>query len=227
MALTTGSKGDAVRELQENLKALGFYHATIDGDFGRRTREAVRVFQERFFVDGIVDKVTERAITEAVIAWAKREREILVPVPAGLKELEEKFGVIEYRNAGAGWIEITNDFAHKIERHEFPVVGAQCFHRDLLLVLERVLEDIRRKGLDEEIKQFGTWAPRHKMHDPSRNLSAHSWGIAVDVNWATNAVGTLGDLDSGIVESFERYGFEWGGRWRFKDPMHFQYVSNY
>lgn len=227
MALKTGSKGEAVREVQENLKALGFYQATIDGDFGRRTREAVIVFQERFFVDGIVDKITGKALVDAVVAWSKREREILVPIPAGLKELEDQFGVIEFKEAGAGWIEITNDFPDQIVRHEFPVVGVQCFHRELVPVLEKVLEEIRRKGLDGEVKQFGTWAPRHKMHDPSRSLSTHSWGIAIDVNWATNPVGTRGDLDSGIVESFERFGFEWGGRWRYKDPMHFQYVNCY
>jgi len=227
MALKTGSKGEAVREVQENLKVLGLYHAPIDGDFGRRTREAVLAFQERFFVDGIIDKTTEQAINAAVVAWSKREREILVPVPNGLKELEAKFCEIEFKEAGAGWVEITNDFPENIVRHEFPVVGVQCFHRDLVPVLEKVLEEIKHKGLDGEIRQFGTWAPRHKMHDSSRGLSTHSWGIAVDVNWATNAVGTRGDLDSGIVEAFERFGFEWGGRWRYKDPMHFQYVTGY
>lgn len=227
MSLQTGSKGDRVQRLQADLKALGFYPHRVDGDFGRLTRKAVLAFQERFFVDGIVDTSTERAVEAAVAAVANRKREILVTVPEGLVGIEKQFGVIEYVEAGGGYIEITNDFHKRIARVDFPVVGLKYFHHKLVDVLERVLVEIRARGLDGEIKQFATWCPRHKMHDPKRSLSTHSWGIAVDINYATNPIGTRGDLDVGIVESFEKYGFTWGGRWSFKDPMHFNYCTHY
>jgi hypothetical protein len=228
MTLRKGSKGDEVRELQENLKALGFYKSTIDADFGRKTAAAVRAFQERFFVDGIVDGVTEDAIDEALKSWAEKDRTILVPVPHGLAEIEKRFGKLVYEEAGAGYVNIIEgNGGLNVVSHDFPVIGKQCFHAELIPVLEAVMEEIKARGLDGEIKQVGTWCPRHKMHDPKRGLSTHSWAIAIDLNWATNAPGTRGDLDAGIVEVFERFGFEWGGRWSYKDPMHFQYATGY
>lgn len=222
-----GNRGERVRKLQENLKALELYPHTVDGEFGRLTREAVIAFQERYFVDGLVDEITERAIHEAVVAWARRERTILVTVPSGLAEIEKQFGKIEYVDAAGGYIEITNDFARNIVEHEFPVVGRQMFHAKLVPVLERVLEEIQKRGLDREIRQFGTWCPRHKMHDRKNGLSTHSYGIACDVNQATNLPGTRGDMEPGIVECFEMFGFEWGGRYRNRDDMHYNYCRQY
>jgi len=216
-----------VRRLQENLKALELYPHGIDGDFGRLTREAVVAFQERYYVDGKVDEITERAVEEAVASWARREQTIMVSVPSGLVEIERAFGKIEWIDTPGGYIEITNDFARNVIEHEFPVVGRQMFHAKLVPVLERVLDEIRKRGLDREFRQFGTWCPRHQYHDSGKGLSTHSWGIACDVNQATNLPGTRGDLDPGIVEVFELFGFEWGGRWASRDPMHFQYAKRY
>lgn len=228
MSLKAGSKGELVRCLQENLKALELYHSVIDGDFGRRTRDAVILFQERYFVDGIADKHTLEAIEKGVIAWARRDLNILLPVPDGLKELESTFGIIGYEDVGAGYIRILNLWDEKnIEFADLPIVGRHQVHRKMVPVFEAVLEELIEKGLDGEILQFGSWCPRHKMHNLSNSLSTHSWGIACDINQATNLPGTPGDLDLGIVATFERYGFEWGGTWKFKDPQHFQYATGY
>ena len=61
----------------------------------------------------------------------------------------------------------------------------------------------------------------------SGNLSTHCWGIAIDLNPETNQMGTKGDMDMGVVEIFEGLGWTWGGRWKVKDAMHFQYCSGY
>ena len=60
-------------------------------------------------------------------------------------------------------------------------------------------------------------------------LSAHSWGIAIDLNTESNAQGSAGIMDPAIVEIFCRAGFEWGGEWHGKsqDPMHFQFCTGY
>ena len=52
--LQLGSLGDAVKELQEKLKAIGFMLA-IDGDFGPATERALKTFQRecRLKIDGI------------------------------------------------------------------------------------------------------------------------------------------------------------------------------
>ncbi len=59
--------------------------------------------------------------------------------------------------------------------------------------------------------------------------STHSWGIAIDFNVRSNAMGTAGDMDPRLVALMEGLGFVWGGRWTGanKDPMHFQYCSAY
>ena len=218
-----------MRKLQTDLKTLGLYPYLVDGDFGRKTREAVLDFQERYFADGLVDQSTLNAIKNAVSAWSAMDRVIILSVPSGLNEIEKVFGRIEYVDVGGGYVEITNGFDNEnILLFDFPVVGKQYFHRKLVPVLEAVMRMVKDRGLEQEIKQFLTYCPRHKRHDPTKELSTHAYGIAVDINPATNQPGTRGDLHPGLVDVLEMHGFEWGGRWRsFLDPMHANYCSNY
>lgn len=44
-AMSKGSKGDAVKALQERLKELGYYSIAVDGDYGNGTVKAVTAFQ--------------------------------------------------------------------------------------------------------------------------------------------------------------------------------------
>jgi N-acetylmuramoyl-L-alanine amidase len=64
--LRRGDRGDAVRDLQERLLALGSAVA-VDAQFGERTEAAVRAFQEsrRLRVDGICGPQTWAALVEA------------------------------------------------------------------------------------------------------------------------------------------------------------------
>lgn len=237
--LSKGTKGDKVKELQEQLKLLGLYKSTIDGDFGRGTRNAVIAFQQQHFVDGIADSITIATIARAVKASVDKSKHLLLPVPHGLAEVEAQFGKIECYDTGGGTtvidgvpvykaVEITNDWVEEnIVKVNLPIVGNQLVHKKMAPVFGSVLTNIKDRGLDGEIRQFGCWSPRHKMHNPLRNLSTHSWAIACDINWDTNGVGIVGDLDRGIVDAFERHGFEWGGRWSNRDDMHFQYCTGH
>ena len=45
--LKKGSKGTAVKQLQQRLKQLGYYSSTIDGDYGNNTVKAVKAFQKK------------------------------------------------------------------------------------------------------------------------------------------------------------------------------------
>jgi hypothetical protein len=65
--LAEGSAGDAVRDLQQNLSALG-YPLAVDGIFGKDTEAAVRAFQHDHGLgaDGVVGPRTLAAIGEAL-----------------------------------------------------------------------------------------------------------------------------------------------------------------
>ncbi|GAB4219946.1 MAG: hypothetical protein Fur009_8310 [Candidatus Microgenomates bacterium] len=66
--------------------------------------------------------------------------------------------------------------------------------------------------------------------NPNCKLSAHSFGIAVDINWDENCNGCNNyNMPIEIVEIFEKYGFRWGGRYKqifgaTIDAMHFEYM---
>ncbi len=58
--LKQGDKGDEVRELQQRLAELGYFTASVTGNFGSVTREAVMAFQRRcgLEVDGMAGQLT-------------------------------------------------------------------------------------------------------------------------------------------------------------------------
>ena len=65
--LKYGSRGEAVRKLQENLTKLG-YKCEIDGIFGKETLKNVKAFQKasHLAVDGQAGPLTQKAIEEAL-----------------------------------------------------------------------------------------------------------------------------------------------------------------
>ena len=73
--LTVGSRGDSVRQMQEQLNAIADVYSVIpkvavDGAFGAQTQEAVRAFQQTFGLpaNGIVDLPTWYRISELYVA---------------------------------------------------------------------------------------------------------------------------------------------------------------
>ncbi|MDQ3956815.1 MAG: M15 family metallopeptidase [Actinomycetota bacterium] len=104
-----------------------------------------------------------------------------------------------------------------------PLLGSVTCHRLLLPQLHAALGEIEREGLGDLVYQYGgCYVPRFIDRDPSKPLSMHAFGLAIDVNTPTNQLGTAGDMDPRVVEIFERWGFVWGGRWSRPDPMHFE-----
>ncbi len=66
--LQLNSQGDAVSQLQQNLKTLGYYSADITGNFGTKTEAAVKAFQKDngLTADGIAGKKTLELIASKV-----------------------------------------------------------------------------------------------------------------------------------------------------------------
>lgn len=109
-----------------------------------------------------------------------------------------------------------------------PILGLVRCHRLMIPRLQAALEAVQRAGLSRLIRPNdygGCYVPRFIDRDPTRPLSLHAFGLAVDLNVSTNGLGTRGDIDPRIVQMFERVGFIWGGRWARPDPMHFELSS--
>lgn len=101
-------------------------------------------------------------------------------------------------------------------------------HKVLVPTFTGLFSQIQQQGLAPKVKTFGgcyMYRPQRASHV----LSAHSWGIAIDLNPETNKMGTPGDMDAGVVKIFEDAGFTWGGNFEGdrRDPMHFQFCSGY
>jgi hypothetical protein len=101
-------------------------------------------------------------------------------------------------------------------------------HRLLVPIFTRVFDDLQNAGIESKLSSFGGCFAFRPQRTGTK-LSAHSWGIAIDLNPEVNQQGTAGRMDSSIVAIFRQNRFEWGGRWQGKsrDPMHFQFCSGY
>lgn len=97
-------------------------------------------------------------------------------------------------------------------------------NRDMVKPLQKAFENIIERCLQSEVK---TWDGCFNIRlirgssDPD-DWSLHSWGIAIDINAAWNALGKIPQMSPELVKCFTEAGFHWGGAWRRKDGMHFQ-----
>ena len=66
-SLRKGATGSAVKDLQTKLKKLGFYNASIDGDYGDTTVAAVKAFQKKYNLtaDGVAGSATLKKLDSA------------------------------------------------------------------------------------------------------------------------------------------------------------------
>lgn len=102
--------------------------------------------------------------------------------------------------------------------------------------LKAALEDVAAfgPGMDKFFDQPGGSFNWRRIAGTKR-LSAHSFGIAIDLNsklggywrWSGAKSGDVEEfrnrIPEDLVAAFERRGFIWGGKWHHYDGMHFEY----
>jgi D-alanyl-D-alanine carboxypeptidase len=113
--------------------------------------------------------------------------------------------------------------SRNIRTMEMPIIGKVTGHRVMLPQLQAALQEVVARGLSSKIHTYdGCYVPRFIAHDPSKGLSFHTFGTAIDLNAYENGRGTAGKMDRTVVAIFKRWGFAWGGDWNYTDPMHFE-----
>lgn len=111
--LSLGCQGSDVTTLQKNLRTLGYYSGTIDGDFGPMTDSAVRAYQRAngLYVDGVVGPITRASIQGKM---QSRQEEPQVNAAELIKSARKAL------QAGNGSLEVARWSNHKwiISSHE-------------------------------------------------------------------------------------------------------------
>ena len=101
--LSSGSSGDEVKALQSRLQQLGFYSGVLDGDYGKGTRAAVKLFQAQHGLDddGIAgQKTLERLYSNDA------QPMLVTPTPAAVQVLAGSQPLLVNRQHP-----VTSDFA--------------------------------------------------------------------------------------------------------------------
>jgi hypothetical protein len=116
-----------------------------------------------------------------------------------------------------GWVRAN------IRTEVMPIIGRVTGHRVMLPQLRAALNEVVSRGLSSKIYTYdGLYVPRFIARDPSRGLSFHTYGTAIDLNARDNYRGIAGKMDRQVVTIFKKWGFAWGGDWNYTDPMHFE-----
>ena len=166
------------------------------------------------------------------------DAEPLRVAPHGLDEIVTAFGDIYEYIGTDGQLEprwqidfldrVALPFPLRLSWDPSRTITQMTCHRRISGIYASVFAAIQGRGLQTSILTFGGCFAFRPQRTGNK-LSAHSWGIAIDLNPASNLQGSAGDMDAVVVEIFRRAGFEWGGSWQGKsrDPMHFQFCTGY
>ncbi|MFB9315351.1 M15 family metallopeptidase [Nocardioides plantarum] len=139
-------------------------------------------------------------------------------------DFADAVGVFDYTPTGGGRITPDPSWVRShIVTETVPILGSVTCNKYLMPQLKAALAEVVQLGLASTInpdQYAGCYYPRFIAG--STTLSNHSFGLALDLNTPGNQRGTVGEMDRGVVAVFKRWGFAWGGDWRYTDPMHFE-----
>ncbi len=110
----------------------------------------------------------------------------------------------------------------KVLDTQIPVSHIACnldMHRPLQMALDAVVQSERT---DELLTFDGAFNIR-MVRGSQTMFSAHSYGLAIDINAATNPLGGPVTISQELAMCFTSVGFDWGARFQRMDGMHFSF----
>lgn len=105
-----------------------------------------------------------------------------------------------------------------------PVVHVYC-NKDMAPCLERAIRKVVERGLAPQLKTFDGCHMIRSVRGQPKTMSAHAWAGAIDINAATNQLGTPGDITDELAACFREEGFFWGKYFKRQDPMHMTFLG--
>lgn len=159
---------------------------------------------------------------DAVARLGLDPRAVQMPVLYG--QVAQAVGNYTYAVAGGGRVVPSASWVSShIVTETVPILGAVTCNKYLFPQLKGALAEVQSRNLASKIdpgQYAGCYYPRFIAG--THALSNHAFGLALDLNVPGNQRGTVGQMDRTIVAIFEKWGFTWGGRWHYTDPMHFE-----
>lgn len=169
------------------------------------------------------------------------------PPFAGRAALVSTFGRLEVEGGGIvrarmpGGIVVSGalwEGRHMVLLRDLPLIpgGKLYVNRAIEAPLRWLLEQWATLG-GYQVQRLGCFSPRAKATNPD-DLSLHAYGLAFDLNPATNPLQPVAkagqplvrgrdyDLPEAWIAVAEEAGWTWGGHFKGrKDPMHFQWAT--
>jgi D-alanyl-D-alanine carboxypeptidase len=94
-------------------------------------------------------------------------------------------------------------------------------HKAMHSFIDKALNNVLDRGLLAQLTEFGGSLCIRSSRGSS-DWSAHSWGLAIDINMTGNGFGQTPKMSKELVSCFTDAGFGWGGNYsRKRDGMHF------
>lgn len=165
--------------------------------------------------------------------------------PNGYAEILEHYGDPKVRIVNGEWtVDALWESTNMVTIHHplIPSPGKKRIHhlaaQPLLNVFERWSARIQA-GDPYRVLTFGTFAPRAQRGSAGLVPSTHTWGIAFDLNEATNPLlkdidaddprrQTARDIPDAWIADAEAEGWFWGGKFQHRfDAMHFQLATGF
>lgn len=97
-------------------------------------------------------------------------------------------------------------------------------NKDMSAALTAALRNVVVRGLADQLKTFDGCLMIRSVRGHPEQMSTHSYALAIDINAATNALGTEGDMSDELAACFTDEGFSWGKLFHRADPMHLSFA---
>lgn len=156
--------------------------------------------------------------TASVLGLDPKAQQVAIATSGSVGAL---IGTYRYRVVGTQVIPESSWTATHLRTETMPLIGSVTCNTGMLPQLRAALNDVVAQGLSKYVYQTaGCYNARFIAG--STRLSNHAFGMAIDINSAENGRGGRGQMNPSVVRIFEKWGFAWGGTWKYTDPMHFE-----